>query len=146
MQINITARITGDRILRSRFKTMETAAEATLHVIGRDEVQATRERIITSKTAPDGQRWRPWSQATLRARQADGTAGRGLLYRTGQLANSIQYRVSPKTVTVYSNLPYAQYLQQGTMRMPARPFIGWSIDRIRQIRDTVNRAIANTTD
>lgn len=96
-----------------------------LDKIGKEQVNLTQQRIRSSKTDPTGKPWAPWSVATLRQRQRQGNASRGLLYRTGALLTSIQYRVSNSVLSVFTNKPYATHLQFGTPKMPAREFIGW---------------------
>jgi phage virion morphogenesis protein len=99
-----------------------------LQEIGRMLVASTRERIKDTKRSPENRPWAAWSNGTRLARTKRGTAARGLLYESGALLNSIQYQISGKTVIVGSNSPYASFLQDGTDRMPARPFVGISQD------------------
>jgi len=135
MQLNITTRASGQREFRSRFKALQRASNETLDELGKEQVKITQERIRTGKQTPDGQAWAPWSLATLRKRTREGSAGGGLLYRTGALMNSIKYRVSNKTLTVYSDSPYGTFIQNGTWRMPARQFLGWSQAQLNRIKD-----------
>lgn len=95
-----------------------------LELLGPKLVSLVRERIERTKTEPSGRKWAPWASSTARARRREGTAGSGLLFRTGQLSASIHYIISGPKVAVRTNLPYAKYLQNGTSRMPARPFLG----------------------
>jgi phage virion morphogenesis protein len=92
--------------------------------IGEALLQATHERIQKTKVSPDGTPWAPWASSTARARRKAGTAGTGLLFNTGALDKSLTYSVQGPKVSVHSSSPYAQYLQNGTSRMPARPFLG----------------------
>ena len=90
-------------------------------------VEDIKERIIKTKTDPEGNKWAPWAPSTQEARVKDGTAALGLLYRNGELARSITATMKgSKAFEIGSNLEYAKYLQEGTTRMPARPFIGIS--------------------
>jgi len=107
-------------------------------------VASTRARIRTTKTSPDGTPWRPWAPATADARTADGSAVFGLLFRTGFLYQSIQASVQGTQVTVFSDAPYAKHLQQGTTRMPARPFLGISQGDQDAIMGFVDRYILRT--
>lgn len=86
----------------------------------------TIERIKTTKKDPAGVPWVRWAASTARARSRKGNAGRGLLWDSGNLVSKISGRTqSNNTVVVGVNgVPYANYLQNGTTRMPARPFIG----------------------
>lgn len=90
-------------------------------------VEDIKNRIIKTKTDPEGNKWLPWAPSTREARVKDGTAALGLLYRNGDLARSITGTVKgSKAIEIGSNLEYAKYLQEGTSKMPARPFIGIS--------------------
>ena len=84
------------------------------------------ERIEKTKAGPDGKKWAPWASATRKARRKEGSAGTGLLLRTGALRDSITYEVQGNMkVAVKTDNPYAGYLQNGTSKMPARPFLGF---------------------
>ena len=97
-----------------------------LHSIGQYLVSSTQARIRTTKTDPDGKPWAPWAPGTYLARAKAGTLQGGLLLNSGRLLNSVGYRVSGKTLEVEATAPYAGFLQNGTPRMPARPFLGIS--------------------
>lgn len=92
--------------------------------VGQMMVDATVGRIVAVKEDPQGNPWAPWAPSTARARERAGTASRGLLYNTGALASSIYFTINDKSVSVSSSAPYAEYLQNGTPKMPARPFLG----------------------
>lgn len=94
--------------------------------IGRMLQGSTRDRLQKTKVGPDGKPWAPWALSTLLARTRKGNAGRGLLNDTGNLSRGITFEVRGNTVTVGAQATYAQYLQNGTDRMPARPFVGVS--------------------
>jgi phage virion morphogenesis protein len=106
-----------------------------LQNIGDHLVASSRARIRTTKADPDGNAWEPWAPATRAARIKAGTAGSGLLYDTGTLFNSITASISRNRAVVSTTVPYATYLQNGTINMPARPFLGVSqgdMDAIRR--------------
>lgn len=94
--------------------------------VANDEVKAIQHRITTSKESPSGKAWAPWSYATIKARQKDGTIARGKLYHYGKLLKSFRTKVSNKMIEIGTNVRYAKYLQFGTNKMPARPFMGWN--------------------
>lgn len=108
-----------------------------LEDIARHEIYAAQKRIRQRKVAPDGQAWKPWAPSTRRQRLREGTAARGILYRTGLLARSFKSRVNKTQLAVWNKAKYAPYLQYGTPKMPARPFLGWG----RRARNNVERAI-----
>lgn len=126
-------------VIEAKRKQLQAARSTVLEEIGKEEVAITQERIRSSKTGPDGKSWAPWSMATLRQRTRQGSAGRGLLYRTGALLTSIAYKIEKGALIVYTNIPYAKYLQFGTPKMPSRPFIGWG-NRINKIVERLNEA------
>ena len=137
MKFNITTRTDGLQNVRKRAEVIARAPEETLRRVAEEEVRAVQNRIRNSKTDPEGQPWAPWSMATIRA---NARRGGSLLFRTGALHDSIQYRISEKTLTIYSNVGYARYLQFGTPKMPARPFLGWSRDNINRIKQILKDA------
>lgn len=138
IKFNVTTRTDGIQNVRKRFDVIMRAPEQVIKQVALDEVKATQNRIRNSKTDPEGQPWAPWSMATIRANK---NRGGSLLFRTGTLLNSIEYRISEKTLTIYSNVGYAKYLQFGTPKMPARPFLGWSRESINKIKKILQDAV-----
>lgn len=130
------ANVTG--VIEQKRRQLEIMRTSELRKIGEEEVRITQERIRSSKTGPDGKAWAPWSIATLKQRQRRGDANKGLLYRTGALLQSIKFKVEDGKLTVYSDAQYGKYLQFGTPKMPARPFIGWG-DRINSIVERLTK-------
>ncbi len=106
-----------------------------LQAIGRMLVESTQERLQKTKTSPDGAKWAPWSLATLLGRQKKGNSALGLLFDSGSLSRSITYEVTENQVTVGARAKYASFLQDGTDKMPARPFVGISNEDERRIQD-----------
>lgn len=98
---------------------------------------STADRIRESKTAPDGSPWAEWTERTRAMRTDDKGKVRGsLLLQSGMqggLLRSITYEASKDSVVVGSGKHYAAYLQQGTRRMVARPFLGLSAQDYRDI-------------
>lgn len=128
-------------LIERKKKAIARVKEKTLKEIGKEQVELTQERIRSSKTDPMGRPWAPWSLATLRQRQREGNQSRGLLYRTGALLTSIQYSVKDNILKIFTKVPYAQHLQYGTPKMPARPFIGWGDQLntiVKRIKDALN--------
>lgn len=102
--------------------------------VGQELVNSTKRRLETTKQDPDGQAWSPWSIATQKARQKEGTASLGLLNRTGTLLESITYKLQGQNVIVGTDVPYSVFLQMGTSKMPARRFIGFGAQDEQTIR------------
>ena len=44
--------------------------------------------------------------------------------RTGELRDSIDGEVSPGGVRVFADAPHARFVEEGTTKMPAQPFLG----------------------
>ncbi len=96
--------------------------------VGETETEKARQRIDDTKTSPQGVPWDPWEPSTEKQRVRKGNAQLGLLYDEGDLFDSIHFVVDGGTVAIGSDLDYALYLQDGTEKMDARPFLGWSDD------------------
>jgi len=94
--------------------------------LAKKEVERTRKRIERTKLDPDGVPWQPWALSTEEHRRRKGTLSRGLLYDTGALLNSITFEVTDDNFAVGSGLEYAEYLQDGTINMEAREFLGFN--------------------
>ncbi len=122
-------------------KLLEALADPTplLQTVGGILRDSTVNRIVNTKTSPDGEAWAPWAMSTMLARTKRGTSGTGLLYETGGLANSITFEIQGNSVIVGSNSPVAPYLQNGTDNMPARPFVGIS----QEDSDSIHSALAD---
>jgi phage virion morphogenesis protein len=101
------------------------------------EIKEAQNRIHKTKTDPEGKPWAPWAPSTRKARQREGTASTGLLFRSGKLYNSFESKIANKSMSIYNTAGYGQYLQAGTDNMPARPFLGWSKKSKQQIEDII---------
>lgn len=110
----------------SKYRRKLSKSKPVLTKVADGEIKAAQTRIRTSKTDPSGNRWAPWSYATIAQRNRMGTTSRGLLYNTGFLLRSFFKRVTNTKAEVRNTAPYASYLQEGTNRMPARRFLGIS--------------------
>lgn len=95
-----------------------------LNKIGSQQVDAAKKRIKSTKINPEGQRWAPWSYATLAGRIRTGKVAGGLLYLSGRLYRSFKISVSRVRLKITNTAPYSIYLQEGTNNMPARSFLG----------------------
>jgi phage gpG-like protein len=82
--------------------------------------------IMSDKDDPEGRAWPEWQPSTRSQREAKGNAGLGLLWDRGDLLASIGVNVKRNEVQIGTNAAHAGYLQSGTRRMAARPFLGWS--------------------
>ena len=76
----------------------------------------TKRRILVTKTAPDGTRWRSWATSYAATRSSQHS----LLVDTKKLLRSIEHYSAPsgKLASVRTKVPYAGYVQK------KRPFLG----------------------
>jgi phage virion morphogenesis protein len=112
-----------------------------LSIIGAIETAKAHDRLQNRKQEPDGDAWAPWRPSTRRERIRQGTAGTGLLWITGGIANSIDFdfgiTVGEDRLEIGSSDKLALFHQFGT-RGPGvgpsgyhnvpRPFLGWEED------------------
>lgn len=87
-------------------------------VIGEIVRGQTRDRFAVTKTDPDGAPWAPWAHRYPKSGS--------LLVRSGALASSIYNNAVGLEARVGTNIFYAGYHEDGTRKMPARPFLGLS--------------------
>ena len=63
--------------------------------------------------------------------------------RTGRLRNSITYAVEENAVLVGTAVEYAGFVENGTMKMPARPYLRPGIvNHIEQYKSTIKDALS----
>lgn len=129
---------TVDAALR-RLEWNPRKAKKLLNTIADEEIRNAQQRIVSTKRTPDEQRWAPWAPSTRRQRVRERTAHRGLLYRTGRLLRSFKKVIGLRAAVIKSNALYAGYLQLGTRRMPARPFLGFNERSKEFARETAKR-------
>lgn len=96
------------------------------NLIGRSEVENIRGLIQRDKRSPEGQDWAPWAPYTQDQREKKGNAEQGLLWDRGDLLNSIRFEAGHDELQIGSDEFYAGFLQDGTSKMPAREYMGWS--------------------
>lgn len=141
-------RIDGKEIsnsLRNLSKKLRSNVDM-LTEIGEVIVEDIKNRIIHTKKDPNDKPWKKWSKATAKARARKGNAALGLLFDSGNLARSITSRVTSKNkLKVGTNVHYAQYLDEGTDNMPARPFIGISKRAQKGINEAVKKYLMETS-
>ena len=96
-----------------------------------------------SESAPDGNRWRRLSPATLVARRGRGKGGVTILRASGRLIGSIAPRSDATSATVGTNVVHGAIHQFGgqagrghKVTIPARPYLGFG-DREREEIDEI---------
>jgi phage gpG-like protein len=71
-------------------------------------------------------------------------AGRKILFgETRNLSRSIDYDTANGKVTIYSDVHYAQYHNEGTEKLPQRQFIGDSDEMNRLVIAEIERKLKN---
>ncbi|SFB88509.1 Phage virion morphogenesis family protein [Brevinema andersonii] len=107
------------------------------HALASWLTRSARMRILKTKTAPDGTKWTPLSPSTLRNLEKTKASG-SLLYRTGMLHRSVGYHLSlwrKGVIILEDKMNYSRYLQEGTHKMLARPYLGVSKEDHRKLTD-----------
>jgi phage virion morphogenesis protein len=96
----------------------------------------TKERVKSTKTAPDGTKWPELSPAYEQRKKKGG----GILELEGDLRDSLVHLVSGASVEVGTNLAYAATHQFGDARrgIPQREFLGLSPEDEQQISGLIN--------
>ena len=103
--------------------------EEPLRAIGGTPESPSRRRFAATKSAPDGKRWQDVSPATAAAKNGRG----GILVDHGNLLANITHEASAKSVITGSVMGYSVYAQEGTKTMPARPYLGLSVQDYQRI-------------
>lgn len=113
--------------------------------------RSTVNRILRSKTSPDGERWEALRDVTVNLKGHDR-----ILFETGELANSIQISdVSNDGFMITADAEHASYMQEGVKRtrgmiknktIPPRPFMGFSDENKRRIAKMIRDHLAHGGD
>jgi phage virion morphogenesis protein len=115
-------------VIESRFKNFFLKfkdRKDILEKIGFILENSARNRIESTKRDPEGVPWAPWSESYAKTRNGN----QSLLMSRGQMLKRLSYRVTTSTtVEVGSRMKYSGYMQDGTKKIPARPFLGMSTD------------------
>lgn len=135
MSLEVSLKVSGNAFseINKLSQKIDRTINLSLKDIGKELQTDARRRIAVSKTDPAGVRWAPWSFATLESRIRRGTAGRGLLYDSGKLWRSINYNVRGNVLELGSTVEYAEYLQKGRQRMPARQIVNMNTPRVKKV-------------
>lgn len=116
-----------------------TSAQETvlLKSLGVEIETQISERIESTKRDPEGKTWADIADKTRRYLLRHFPSARPPLWRTGKLLDTIESQVSGGVLLTGATKEYAGYLQEGTKRMPARPFIGLSTQDIGDLADLI---------
>lgn len=114
---------------------------AMMQEIGDIIAEDIKNIIMKRNESPDGKPWAPWRPSTAKARERKGNAKQGLLWDSGRLLRSIKSQVigSHNTVQIGTDIPYAGYLNNGTSKMSARPFLGVSARAKKGINEAIEQ-------
>ncbi len=118
-------------IQRRRLKPLYVSI---LSLVGDAVALEARERIIGRisplQAVPPFNAWSPLKASTIKQKERKGWGKNGdpysMLWATGKLDYSISYRIEKgrARVIIGTNVPYAGYLEYGTIHMGPRPFMG----------------------
>jgi phage virion morphogenesis protein len=104
----------------------------------------TKRRIEDDKTSPDGQPWAPWSpRHVARLSKRNRATARSLLVGEGDLRDSIQNLVTGTDIMVGTPVIYGAIHQfggdtsAGHPAIPARPYLGLSIENATEVEELV---------
>lgn len=113
-----------------------------MDAIGQEVLSQTLERITQEQKAPDGTPWREWSDDYKKSK-AFKKGHQGFLDASGDLIDWLDYKASSDEAIVGTNLIYAATHQFGDKKrnIPARPFLGLSLDNEIDLIKVVNREI-----
>jgi len=114
--------------------------ESLLHDIGVE----VREQILDRfdfETDPKGDPWKKLVDATIRFKNK--YFGGGILEREGFLKDTLSFNVNgEESVLVGSPMSYAGFHQEGTKKLPARPFLGVSTDNINELESVIDKFLS----
>jgi phage gpG-like protein len=123
----ITIRVNSIEVKRALDRLSHLRIRQLGEVVGAFLESKARERVGETKKDPEGVPWVPWSPTYALARAGGGKgkkSGGGLLERTGALLDSLAFEVEGNRVIVGSPLVYSAAHQEGTDKIPARPYLG----------------------
>ncbi len=126
-----------------------------MNSLGLEIEEQTKERFISTQTAPDGNPWADFADVTRQylLKQGLGNSAK-LLNREGELLKSIEGQAGEWQVIVGSALEYAATHQFGAKKgafgktsrnapipwgdIPARPYLGLSSENISDLEDLID--------
>ena len=127
----------------------------TLVIEGLDKIQslvdpAKFDRAVARGLDRSVQIWRD-DVKTMPAVSAatTGYGAKGIPVDTGRLRQSVQARRTGLLAAgVVAPLQYASYVEEGTSKMPARPFFEWALElgALQKMEDAMNREITRSFD
>ena len=143
--------ITGIEDVKITFQAIAAAAGDMTEVL--DQASAiilnkVRTRFLNTE-APDGSQWPVSAASLIRATTKGQTVGGKTfkdgktLFMSGKLFHSIQaMKQSKNSRAIYTNIHYASYHNDGTKKLPARVFLGFSKEDINIIQKLANKRLS----
>ena len=107
-------------------------------------LDAANKKRYQDQLTPEGIAWTPLSPVTIeRRKNKSGDPGR-ILIDTGRLFGSIKPSHNYRQAKVSAGpLTYAGVHQEGTDKIPARPYIGINDDELQDILQLIDKRLAN---
>jgi phage gpG-like protein len=90
------------------------------------------EKNFDREVDPRDNKWADLKPATWARKKT-----RKILTETGKLRRSIKITGDRSGIKMNASAEYAGYLQSGTSKMPARPFLGWSPKWLNLLRERI---------
>lgn len=132
------------KLLQDRLKSFSLKSDDRIKLLTSlsvEIVSQTLERFDFQKS-PDGDKWAALSQRTRDYYNKKNTGGT-LLNRTGQLKDTIDYKVTDSEAIVGATKIYAATHQHGdkSRNIPARSFLGIRADNVGELETIIDRFI-----
>lgn len=105
---------------------LKSARRSLIREVRDFEVNSTTRRIIATKTAPSGARWKAWSPGYAATRD---TGVHSILRDTENLLLGVKGSIAGDTVHIFSDVDYSGHVQA------ERPFLGLSTSDTQGIRN-----------
>lgn len=112
--------------------------QSLLQSLGVEMEAQMSERISSTKTDPEGKRWKEIAESTRRFYLDYFPQSRPPLWRKGGLLDSIESQVYGTRLLSGATAKYAGYLQDGTKTMIKRSFAGLSAADIAELSELID--------
>lgn len=101
------------------------------------ELEGQTKARFDAKADPEGSAWEPWSE-DYKAQQLVRHPGASLLERSSRLREDVTHEVAPTELLIGARTVYAAVHQFGYEEIPARPYLGLSLDDRRDIGELID--------
>lgn len=127
--------------IQEKFKQLQAQGKSeglTRKIAG--VLQQEAEQAFENERSPEGRQWAALNPQYKKQRYAQGYTAT-MLQVSGNLINSLNIDYGDDFAMVGVAEAYGQYHQQGTSKMPARPFLGLGDEGFAEIQHILNNAI-----